>query len=402
MAIKYEAYTRLGEKVTGVLDTDSEEAAYNLLEQDDLIPYRVRPVRQSRSLAQVMPSLFQPRSGDVVDFIRQLASLLNSGIPLRRALTVQRDEARSLGLKEALRRVLQDIEAGSRFSDALSRHPGVFPDLLLRLLKVGEATGTIPDTLKQVAADMQRRRAITDRVKKALTYPAISLGLALVATIVLVTYSLPSLTGLLKEFGGEMPTATRALIALSDVLRDYGLYIIGPVIGAAVMVVLAMRVPLVGAARDQFLLHVPVVGTVLTASNMFYLTNSLSTLLGAGVPPIEALRLSGSGLGNAVFRLALRRVTSKTTEGMRLGQAFSEEKVFPSIIAQAVVTGETGGSLADTLGGLAVYYEERTERTVSGALELLQPMVIIIVASIVGFVAIAVISGIYSTIGSVK
>ena len=140
---------------------------------------------------------------------------------------------------------------------------------------------------------------------------------------------------------------------------------------------------------------------MLLFSNMFYLTTNLTTLLRAGVPPIEALKLTEEGLGNYRVREALAQVTKAATEGARLGEAFGQQRAFPSILAQAIVTGEIRGGLADTLEGLAQYYEEVTERSLSGATEMIQPAIILIVSGIVGFVAVAIISGIYSTLGTV-
>jgi type IV pilus assembly protein PilC len=270
-----------------------------------------------------------------------------------------------------------------------------------RLLRVGEATGGLPFTLQQLTENMQRRKTVADRVKKALVYPAISLAVAFGAAYVLVTYSLPSLTSLLREFGGELPIATKVLIAVSDALQAYALYFIGPLAGLAVVSGALMRTAPVRLARDHILLRIPVVGGILLGSNLFFLTTTIATLLRGGIPPIEALNLTEQGLSNAVVRARLARVTKKASEGTRLGEAFEEEKGFPSILAQAVATGEMRGSIVEPLSGLAEYYEDVTDRAVSGATELIQPAVILIVAGIVGFVAIAVISGIYSTLGSV-
>ena len=402
VAIKYEAYTRLGEKVTGVLETDSEETAYGILTGEELVPYRLRPVRRRRSVVQLVPALFKPKAQDLIDFTRQLASLLNSGIPLRRALVVQRDQARSPGLKEALTQIVQDIEGGSRFSEASSKHTTIFSDLYLRLLRVGEATGGLPMTLQQLTNNMQRRKTVADKVKRALIYPAISLLVAIVAAYILITFSLPSLTSLLKEFGGELPIATNILITVSDALELYALFFIVPVVALAVLASALMRTPTGLRLRDHVLLTVPVVGKILLASNMFFLTTTLSTLLRGGVPPIEAMNLAEQGLSNTVMRDRLKRVTQKASEGTKLGEAFGEDSGFPPILAQAVITGEMRGSLVDTLSGLSDFYEDVTDRTVSGATELIQPAIIILVAGMVGFVAIAVISGIYSTLGSVS
>ena len=170
---------------------------------------------------------------------------------------VLREQARNLGLRDALRQIIDDIEGGARFSDAFSRHTAVFPEFYLRLLRVGEGTGGIPVTLQQLSENLVRRKAVTDRVKRALVYPAISLGVAVIAGFVLVTYTLPSLTGLLTEFGGELPASTRVLISISDFLQAYGLIVIGPVVVAVLLGVATMRITSVKRMRDHILLKTP-------------------------------------------------------------------------------------------------------------------------------------------------
>ncbi len=401
MAIKYEAYTRLGQKVKGVLSTDSEDDAYTMLQREELIPYRLRTVRPRPTLVQLMPGLFRPNPQDIIDFTRQLAALLNTGIPIRRALTTQRDQTRSPGLKEALRQIIRDIEAGGRFSESFSRHTTVFPEFYLRLLRVGEATGGIPFTLQQLTDNMQRRKAAGDRVRRALLYPAVSLAVAFVAAFVTVTYSLPALTTLLEEFGGQLPVTTRAMITISDVLQSYGTYVLGCLAGLAALVVAAMRTAEGRRLRDSILLRTPRVGRILLASNMFSLTTTLAALLRAGVAPVEALGLAEKGVGNAVLRERLAEVTRHVSEGTKLGAAFDQERGFPSVLSQAIVVGEMRGNLVDALTGLAEYYEDVTDQAVSGATELIQPAIILIIAGIVGFVAVAVVSGIYSTLGAI-
>ena len=321
--------------------------------------------------------------------------------PLASSRAVPKDVLRWIRVKDALRQIIADIERGARVSEAFSHHTDIFPEFYLRLLRVGESTGGLPSTLRQLTENLQRRKKIADSVKKALTYPALSLGVAFVAAFVLITYSLPALTSLLREFGGEMPLATRLLIMISDALRAYTIFVIGPVVGLVALTVLSSRSAVGRKVRDRMLLTIPGVRGIISGSNMFYLTTTLSTLLRAGMPSVEALRLTQEGLTNAVFREGMDNVTRKASEGTRLGQAFSEEPRFSSIVAQAIVTGEMQGNLSDTLGGLADYYEDLTDRAVSGATEMIQPAVILIVAAVVGFVAVAVISGIYATLGSI-
>ncbi len=386
----------------GVLQSESEDEAYSVLEKDDLVPYRLRPMgRNGPSLVRLAPTLFQPRPQDVIDFTRQLAALLNSGIPLRRGLAAQRDQARNLGLREALSGIIEDIEGGARVHEAFAKHPTVFPEFYLRMLRVGEATGGVTFALEQLTQNLKRRKFVMDRVKKALTYPAISLAVALVAATVLLTFSLPTLTDLLREFGGELPVATRLMIAGSDGLQEYALR--GGIVLAALVAagLIAQQTHAGKRVRDGLLLRLPVAGKILTASSMFTFSTNMSTLLRAGVSPIEALKLAQEGMGNTVIRDRIGRSTIMAMEGMRLGEAFSEKNGFPALLEQAIVMGEMRGSLVDTLNGLAEYYEDVTEIAVGSAMELIQPAIILMVAGFVGFVAVAVISGIYTTLGTV-
>ena len=402
MAIKYEAYTRLGEKVVGVLHTDDEEAVYDILDQEDLIPYRIRPAQSGFSLVRMFPTVFNPSAQDIIDFTRQLAALLSSGIPLVRCLAAQRGQVSNKGLKYALGEIIVSVEAGNKLSDALAEQSHIFPDFYVRMLRVGEATGGLPYVLIQVADTLQRRKIVTDRVRDAAVYPAFTLLVAVVAAIVLVTYSLPSLSGLLSEVGSDQPTTTRVLISVSGFFGEYGASILMGLAVLAVLIFVALRTEIGRAATDTVLLRVPVIGRVIVANNMFSLTSILSTLLKSGMSPVEALKLTQRGMANAYYRRRLGRVIDRATEGTKLGEAFEEERGFPAIVSQAIVTGETRGSLDDTMSGLSEYYEDVTKRAAGGITELIQPAIILFVAGMVGFVAVAIISGIYSALGAVR
>ena len=389
MTIKYTAYTQNGGKVEGILDTNSEEDAYALLERDELIPYKVKRVRQRRSLVQIAPGLFKPKAKSLIDLTRETATLLNAGIPLHRALVVLRDQSRDVGLKEALRQMVADVEQGQRFSDAASLHTTIFPAFYVRLLRIAESTGGLVPTMEQLADTLQKRNEVRARVQRALTYPAISLVIALLAGVILVTFSLPSIVGLLDEFGGEMPLVTRLLISVAGFFETWGIYVVGSVVGFVAGFIVITRTDRGALARDQVLLRLPVVGPTLVGGAMFSITRTLSTLLDAGVPTLEALQLTQESLGNRVLKEEMRKVTVQVTEGESFGHAFRNSKCFPPLLTEGVVTGEATGTLVKSLKGLSEYFERETERSVSGATELIQPAVILIVV------------GIYSTIGAI-
>lgn len=402
MVIRYIAYTWQGEKVEGTLDVDREDEARELLQQDNLIPYRLTKVRPLPSLARLAPYLFKPKPQELVEFTRGVASLLRSGIPLRESLVILRTENSSLGLKEVIRQVIEDIEGGLRFSEAMARHPKIFSGFYIRLIRFGEAVGGMTDAMQQMAENLEKSKSMKDKVRAALVYPVLSLIVAVIVAVILVTFSLPALIGLLEDFGGELPTITKILIAIADFTTEYRTQMLLAAGALAVSGTLYFKTRQGSRLRDRVLLKVPMVGGVLMTSNLFSLTATFSTLLKAGIPTAESLRLSAESLNNQILRERLERILVDVEAGVHLGPAFREQWPNPPLLSQAIITSEASGTLADSLGNMADYYEQESVKAISGATELIQPVVIILVAGLVGFVATAVMSGIYSALNSIQ
>ena len=402
MVVRYIAYTWQGDKVEGVLDVDREDEAREALQRDDLIPYRLVRVRPLPALSGLAPLLFKPKPQELIEFTRGLAALLRSGIPMRDGLMILRGQGGGLGMREVVRRLVVDVEEGLRLSEACAKHPRVFSGFYLRLLRVGEATGGLFDSLEQLSEALVKRKNMGDKVKAALVYPAISIVVAIFVAIILLTYSLPAIIGLLTEFGGELPIATKILVAVSDFVQAYKMAILLSLAGAVVGVFLASKTERGNRVTDRVLLKTPVVGKVLMQSSLFSLTSTFSTLLRAGIPSMDALRLTRDSVNNVILREKLDRITEDVLQGNRLGLSFQQYWTSPQLLAQGIVTGEAAGDLPESLSNLADYYEQESARTVNSATELIQPAVIMLVALLVGFVATAVVSGVYAALDSIE
>lgn len=402
MVVRYVAYTWQGDKVEGVLDVDREEEARAMLQRDDLIPYELVRVRPLPSFSSLAPILFHPKPQEVIEFTRGLAALIRSGIPIRDGLTILRGQGGGLGMKEIVRQLIVSIENGNRLSEACARHPRVFTGFYIRLLRLGEATGRMPESLQQLADILLKRKAIRERVRGALVYPAISMVVAILVAIVLLVYSLPAIIDLLTEFGGELPLATRLLVEVSEFVQAYKAVILIVLAGLIVGGWLLSQAQ--GGRRliDRYLLKLPVAGSVVMQSNLFSLTSTFGTLLRSGIPSMEALRLARESLGNVALRDRLDLIIDDVEGGTRLGPAFREHWPDPQLLSQGIITGEATGDLPKALDNMAEYYEQEAARTVSGATELIQPAVILLVAGMVGFVAVAVVGGVYSALSSVE
>ncbi|MBI4281932.1 MAG: type II secretion system F family protein [Chloroflexi bacterium] len=401
MRVQYEAFTWAGGRVKGEVEAETEIAAYEALREEQLVPCRLQEVRPRRSLVQLMPSLFKPPDQVVIDFTRQLSTLMRAGVPLRSALAGLRDGTSSVGLRAALDQMLRDIEAGMGFSAACARHQTVFPGFYIRLLQVAEAAGDLGALLGQIAQLLERQKALKQRVRGALMYPAITVAIAIVALVVLVTYSLPALLKLISGFGGELPLSTRLLMQGAEFMRSYGIYGVGLALALGFGSVALRRTQRGGRVLGRALMRVPIVGKTLLLSNIFTLMSTFGTLLRSGVPSVESLRLVGRE-ANPVVREGVERVVAEVSAGERLSQAFAVAGIFPPLVAQAMRSGEASGTLPQIVESLAEYYEKELDRAVGQAVEMIQPVVTLLVAAFVGFVAVAVLSGVYSTLGSIS
>ncbi|PKB71937.1 MAG: hypothetical protein BZY87_02930 [SAR202 cluster bacterium Io17-Chloro-G6] len=385
-----------------MLNVDGEEEARSMLQRDDLIPYEIVRLRPFPTISSLAPILFQPKPQELIEFSRGLAALIRSGIPIREGLMILRGQGSGLGMREIVRQLIVSIENGSRLSEACANHPRVFTGFYVRLLRLGEATGRMPESLQQLADILLRRKAIRQKVKGALVYPVISMIVALVVAVVLLVYSLPAIIDLLTEFGGDLPIATQMLVEASGKVQAYKTIIF--IILACSVVGGWLLSQTKGGRRliDRNLLKLPIAGTVVMQSNLFSLASTFGTLLRSGIPSMESLRLARESLGNAALRERLDLIIHDVDGGTRLGTAFRERWPNPPLLAQGIITGEATGDLPVALDNMAEYFEHEATRTVSGATELIQPAVILLVAGLVGFVAIAVVGGVYSALGSVE
>lgn len=402
MAVDYVAYNKAGARVVGVANVDTVEEAEKQLWSSGLLLVEVnlREEKDEGSLAaRLLPSLFSARLRDVVTATRQLETLLRAGVALPTALRQLREQTRNPGFRDVLRAVSKDIESGERFSRACAKHPDVFPSYYLRLLPMAEETGDLPTILNGLLTTMQRQLSVGSQAKKAVVTPAISLVVASFAGVVLFTFVLPRLVDLLGEFGGQLPLATRMLMNTAAFGQAYGIYVLlSLMLGVGSLSLFLTRSDLGMTIKDQSLMKIPVISGVVVSSAMFDVCSTMTLLLRAGVNPVAALRAITSMTGNRVLRTALATVESQVTQGARLGDAAKRQPDLPNLFSDTLANGDQSGALRQNLEALADYYQGETERAVAQSTTMLEPMLILLVGAFVGFIAIGIISGIYSVI----
>lgn len=402
MRFKYVACTPNGDVLTGVVEAESEAQAEEILWRRELTIISLRRELSLPSLDKAFPTVFGVKHSDLIALTRELANLLNSGIPLLHAIAIINEQARKPALKRVLREIMTELQTGNSFSQALSKYPQVFPDFFVRLTQVGESIGNMGLVLKQINAYLEKEAALRARVSKAVVYPMFVLLLSVFAVIVLFNLVLPAMMNLMKEFGGELPLTTKLLLAITDFIKEHGTKLFIGLIAVVLGGVLYSRTPRGIRMKDWLLFHFPVIKEIALASNLAATARTLSLLSGAGVNITETLDMAIKTTGNFTFKKILTGVKNDVLEGRLLSQAFSRHSLIPSLFREMIRVGEETGELQNNLQYLTTIYEDILNQNLSRLMSFIEPALILFVGSIVGLIAISVITPLYNLIGQVQ
>ncbi len=407
MTIRYEAYTSDGQKVSGALPVDTEASAEELLWRSNLIVTSLKPERAPgtgvlHQIYRQLPTLFHPSVQELVGFTRELATLLNAGIALREALIALQDRITSPLFKDAVLQIIQEIETGGSLSQAIAKHPSIFPLIYSRLVTVGEETGALARAISQVADYLERQGVLAARVTNALRYPAFVMVAGIGAAFVLLTFALPALASMLKEFGGELPITAKILMGIADIAARFGLWALLGIAVVAVGLGLYFSTPPGARRRSSLMLQTPLVGKVIRLAAMFRFTSGLSIMLSSGLPLVESLELTARVIGDIIISEIVLQVRGDVMGGLSLSQALARQPLFPSIVRHLVVVGEKSGTLQDNLNTASKFIDQETDRTISSLTAMIEPTMIVVMGGGMGFIAVAFFSALYGTLGQIK
>ena len=401
MPYKYVALTPSGEQVRGSLDATSEESAEQTLWESG---YRVVTLRAAQKWPQpeeVFPTIFGTRPGEIITFARQMATLIESGIAVLPALDLLQRQARS-GLARVLGDLAQTVKQGSSLSDAVRKHPQVFPPIFGRMIAVGERTGNLEVILRQLAAHAEKEQAIIKRVKGAMAYPAFVILLAIGVVAILVTMALPPLTSLFDEFDAELPLPTKILLAVSHFATAYKLHMVVVLVAAVVIGVVYVRQPKGRRQLDYMLLRMPLLGPITVMSSAARFSGTTAILLRAGIPVSEVMDMAIDTTENRIVREGLRDVREEMLRGEGLSKPLAKSKLFPPMLVQMVEVGEETGTLDSNLETMAGFYGREVDERINTLTSMIQPTLTLVVGAVVAFIALSVIMPMYSVMQSIK
>ena len=399
---QYKAVSPGGEVQEGVLEASSTGAAVARLQEMGLIPIRAEEAGAAKTAARPAAgaSAFARRRGitqtDIGVVTRELATLLRAGLPLDRSFEILINLSGNPKLAELLAGIRNDVRGGQSLSRALEARRGVFSRFYVNMIRAGEAGGSLPQVLLRLAEYMERAKALRDNVTASMTYPAFLAVVSLLAVVILLGAVVPRFKPIFAGTGKAVPAVTQLVLFLGDAMRNYGVFLLA---GAALLVYLwvrRLRDPEVRYRMDRRMVTAPVVGDLFSKVEMARFSRTLGTLLSNGVTLVSALNIVRDTMGNAWLAEAVGSVARELKEGRGLAKPMMESGRFPMLAVHMIQVGEETGRLDDMLMQVAETYDREVEVAIRRALSLLQPVVIVAMALVIGFIIYAILSAMLS------
>lgn len=396
MEYSYVAYAKDKKIVKGRLSATSTDSAMDLLNYGGYKVIRVRPHTTLFNWEKISSIFGSVNPKEVVMFSRQLALLLQSGTDIVTSLELLQGQVTGRTLKRALGEVVADIRGGSSLSMALRKHPNIFSNVYSRAITSGEKSGNLEVVLRQMANFVERRVITEKKIKNAMSYPIIVTVLAVIVVILMVTYILPSFTGLYSAFGAEQPIMVVLLINVTDWFSVNGLYVIIGIVALVIAGLLYVRTANGRYQFDRIALRLPVIGRILLLGELSRACRTISLLYHVGLPLPEVLDVTKQGSGNKIVAEKLGGVQRELIRGEGLSKPMSRRSVFLPLMVQMTGVGEETGNLDETLATVAESYEMEADDRTSNAVGLIQPVVTIGIGVLIGFLALTMVQAMYS------
>jgi type IV pilus assembly protein PilC len=384
---EYQTFDTSGKRTKGRVDATNEAAAAQILRQQGLVPLSI--AESSGSLLKknlTIPGLSgRTTLRDLAVFSRQFATMTSSGMSLLRSLAVLEDQAAKASLKKAVGEVRVDIEGGLSLSTALGKHDRVFPLLMVAMIRAGETGGFLDNALQRIAMNFEKDAALRGKIKSALTYPVI----VLIFTAILITgvlkFIVPIFERMFQQLGGDLPAPTKIIVGASHTLAWSGpLVLIVGVVGTVVFRQQLRRRPGLRLAFDKFKLRLPVFGPLFTKIALSRFARNLGTLLGVGVPVMQALDVVGATTGNAVIASAMKDLQASVRDGQPMSARLSRHKVFPQMVTQMIEVGEESGQISQMLEKVADFYDREVDSAAESLTASIEPIMVLVMGVVVG------------------
>jgi type IV pilus assembly protein PilC len=397
----WKAKNRSGEERTGTMEAPDKNAVEQRLRAQNLQIVSVKA--KGASFVLRLPGSTGVARRDLMIFTRQFSTMIDAGLPLVQCLDILHQQQENPAFKVVLGQVKTDVEAGKTFADALSKHPKVFDSLFVNLVAAGETGGILDTIMTRIATQIEKTVKLVKQIRGALFYPAAVVGVAIVVCSVLLLFVIPVFAKMFADFGGELPAPTQIVIDFSEwSIAHWYLFILVPI--GCVFGFRALRNnPKTRYQTDKFALKMPIFGDLIRKSTVARFTRTMGTMLSSGVPILDALDIVARASGNMVVSEGILNARKKVSEGKTLAEPMMERSdLFPTMVAQMISIGESAGALDTMLNKIADFYEEEVDASVAALTSLLEPLIMVFLAIILGGFLIAMYLPIFSIAGSIS
>jgi type IV pilus assembly protein PilC len=383
----YKAKNFDGKVLTGETEGDSESQIRARLREKGFIVLKLEKKSKGITLSFMAGSV---KSKDVSVFAQMFAVMMGAGVPLVRCLSILQGQTESPAFSKVIGQLKVDVEGGSTLSSALGKHPRVFDSLFVNLVKAGEAGGILDGILQRLATYLENSEELKSKVKGALTYPVVILGIAGLVVLALIMFVLPQFKSIFESMNVELPMITKALLATSDTLIAYWFIIIPAVFAVPYAIFEFFKTDKGSKIYDRNILIMPVIGLMMRKLAVARFTRTLGTMITSGVPILQALEVTASTAGNYVIKEAVDSTRNSIREGESIAEPLKSSGVFPPMVVQMIAVGEETGELDKMLMKIADFYEVEVDNAVKGLTSIIEPVVIVFMGLIIGGIVLAV------------
>ncbi|MGH4137995.1 type II secretion system F family protein [Clostridium sp.] len=401
LTFKYKVMNHQGEKIDGTFKANSKNEVLAMIEDNNYYPIEIKEVLE-REQQDLFESFAKVKTKDLYIFCRQFHTMINAGANISNALDVLRKQTENKKLKKCLNEAYDDVQKGISLSEALAKHNDVFPDLLINMINTGEVSGNLDVILGRMANHFEKENKINNQLKSAMVYPMVLGGLSIVIVVFLLTFIMPTFTGMFTSSGVALPAPTRIIMGISDFIRTKWYILIAVIGGAVYGMKTYARTPAGRLAIDGLKLKLPIIKDTTQKAIVSRFTRTLSTVLASGVSLVQALDVVQKVVGNKVAEKALEAIKEKVLKGVSLGEAIGETTIFPMMLNSMIKIGEESGSLDDILDKTANFYDEELETSLKKMTTMIEPLMIIVMGVVIGFIVIAMMMPIFAMSSTVQ
>lgn len=349
------------------------------------------------NMEAINAKLSRVKGDELVMMTRNLGSMIVAGLTVSRALSVIERQTKNPKLKQVVQAMVARINKGDSFNESLRDFPDVFNDLYVAMVRAGEESGNLAESLQTLAVQMDRTNTLKKKIKGAMIYPSIVIIVMVVIGILMMIYVMPQITGVFKDMEAELPPTTKVLIAASDFLVQYTLVAIGGMLAALIGFVYALKTKWGTIATSWLITRLPVIGNLAKETNAARTARTLSSLLNSGVDVIQSISITEEVLQNVFYKAILKEAAVRVEKGTALSEVFIERNdLYPILVGEMILVGEETGQIAQMLGELAIFYENEVERKTKDLSTIIEPLLMVVIGGSVGFFALALIAPIYS------